>query len=309
MHDSDRLAERFEEHRSRLTAVAYRLLGSQRRGRRRRPGGVASPEPLGPERDREPAGVADHRRVPGVPEHAAGAPLAARGAAGPRRARAGRRAGSGSDPEHEVLLADAVGPALLVVLDTLAPAERVAFVLHDMFAVPFDEIAPIIGRTHGGGPPARQPRPPARARAGREPRRRPAPPGRAGRRVPRRRPRRRLRRPAGRARPRRRAARRPRPRCGRQRAGDPRGNRRRAVLPVRARRQAGRCSTATRRWSWMTGGRAAGRLRLHDQRRADRGHRPHRRSRAVGPSSTWRSWARRASAVDRTARDRRSRAG
>ena len=51
------------------------------------------------------------------------------------------------DPEHEVLLADSVGLALLVVLDTLAPAERVAFVLHDMFAVPFDEIAPILGRT------------------------------------------------------------------------------------------------------------------------------------------------------------------
>ena len=52
-----------------------------------------------------------------------------------------------ADPEHEALLADAVGLALLVVLDTLAPAERLAFVLHDMFAVPFDEIAPIVGRT------------------------------------------------------------------------------------------------------------------------------------------------------------------
>ena len=46
-------------------------------------------------------------------------------------------------PEHEALLADSVGLALLVVLETLAPAERLAFVLHDMFAVPFDEIAPI----------------------------------------------------------------------------------------------------------------------------------------------------------------------
>ncbi len=53
----------------------------------------------------------------------------------------------GVDPEHEVLLADAVGLALLVVLETLAPAERLAFVLHDMFAVPFDEIAPIVGRS------------------------------------------------------------------------------------------------------------------------------------------------------------------
>lgn len=51
------------------------------------------------------------------------------------------------DPEHQALLADSVGPALLVVLDTLAPAERLAFVLHDMFAVPFDEIAPIVGRS------------------------------------------------------------------------------------------------------------------------------------------------------------------
>jgi hypothetical protein len=51
------------------------------------------------------------------------------------------------DPEHEALLGDSVGLALLVVLETLSPAERVAFVLHDMFAVPFEEIAPIVGRT------------------------------------------------------------------------------------------------------------------------------------------------------------------
>ncbi len=51
------------------------------------------------------------------------------------------------DPEHEAVLADSVGLALLVVLDTLSPAERVAFVLHDMFAVPFEEIAPIVGRS------------------------------------------------------------------------------------------------------------------------------------------------------------------
>ena len=53
----------------------------------------------------------------------------------------------GVDPEQEALLGDSVGLALLVVLDSLAPAERVAFVLHDVFAVPFDEIAPIVGRT------------------------------------------------------------------------------------------------------------------------------------------------------------------
>jgi RNA polymerase sigma factor (sigma-70 family) len=53
----------------------------------------------------------------------------------------------GTNPEHEALLADSVGLALLVVLETLAPAERLAFVLHDMFAVPFDEIAPIVERS------------------------------------------------------------------------------------------------------------------------------------------------------------------
>ena len=53
----------------------------------------------------------------------------------------------GSSPEHEALLADSVGLALLVVLERLAPAERVAFVMHDMFAVPFEDIAPIVGRS------------------------------------------------------------------------------------------------------------------------------------------------------------------
>src|ERR671931_682569 len=55
--------------------------------------------------------------------------------------------GATTDPEHEAILADSVGLALLVVLDTLPPAERLAFVLHDMFAMPFDEIAPIVGRS------------------------------------------------------------------------------------------------------------------------------------------------------------------
>src|SRR5256885_14607925 len=53
----------------------------------------------------------------------------------------------GTDPEHEALLADSIGLALLIVLETLTPAERLAFVLHDMFAVPFDEIAPIVDRS------------------------------------------------------------------------------------------------------------------------------------------------------------------
>ncbi|MFK0258351.1 sigma-70 family RNA polymerase sigma factor [Streptomyces sp. NPDC090445] len=57
---------------------------------------------------------------------------------------------AGIDPEHEILTADSVGIALLVVLDTLSPAERLAFVLHDLFAVPFDEIAPVLGRTAAG---------------------------------------------------------------------------------------------------------------------------------------------------------------
>ena len=71
-----------------------------------------------------------------------------RGAAGRRTCltRSSIRA-DGTDPEHEALLADSVGLALLVVLETLAPAERLAFVLHDMFAVPFDEIAPIVDRS------------------------------------------------------------------------------------------------------------------------------------------------------------------
>src|SRR5262249_2565277 len=56
-------------------------------------------------------------------------------------------AGSKNDPEQELQLADSVGLALLVVLDTLSPAERVAFVLHDVFDLPFDEIAPIVNRT------------------------------------------------------------------------------------------------------------------------------------------------------------------
>src|SRR4029434_8667912 len=55
--------------------------------------------------------------------------------------------GEGADPEGEALLADSVGVALLVVLDTLTPAERLVFVLHDLFAMPFGEIGPIVGRS------------------------------------------------------------------------------------------------------------------------------------------------------------------
>jgi RNA polymerase sigma factor (sigma-70 family) len=147
MDESDWLAERFEEHRTRLRAVAYRILGSLSeaddavqeawlRLSRTDPGGV---ENLGgwlttvvarvslnvlrsrDVRREEPIGVR-------VPE-----PIVDRA--------------DGADPEHEALLADSVGLALLVVLETLSPAERLAFVLHDMFAVPFHEIAPIVDRS------------------------------------------------------------------------------------------------------------------------------------------------------------------
>src|SRR5580693_2492273 len=90
-----------------------------------------------------------------------------------------------TDPEHEALTADAVGLALLVVLETLTPAERLAFVLHDLFGVPFTQIGPIVGRT------------PDAVGNGRA-RRRPAPPTGDRRGLPGRRPGRRLRR-AGRA--------------------------------------------------------------------------------------------------------------
>ena len=147
MDEHDWLAERFEEHRPHLRAVAYRMLGSlsetddavQESWLRFSRAGASGVENLGgwlttivarvclnmlrlrQSRREEPLGA--H-----LPE-----PMVSRG--------------DGIDPEHEALLADSVGLALLVVLDTLAPAERLAFVLHDMFAVPFDEIAPIVGRS------------------------------------------------------------------------------------------------------------------------------------------------------------------
>ncbi|MEU1950161.1 sigma factor-like helix-turn-helix DNA-binding protein, partial [Streptomyces sp. NPDC020125] len=66
---------------------------------------------------------------------------------GPELPDLARETGDGGDPEEEAVLADSVGRALLVVLDTLGPAERIAFVLHDVFAVPFDRIAPIVERS------------------------------------------------------------------------------------------------------------------------------------------------------------------
>ena len=147
MDESDWLAERFEANRGHLRAVAYRMLGALSeaddavqeawlRLSRSDTSGVAN---LGgwlttvvarvcldmlrarKSRREEPLGV--H-----VPD-----PIVSRK--------------DGIGPEHEALLADSVGLALFVVLDTLAPAERLAFVLHDMFDVPFKEIAPIVGHS------------------------------------------------------------------------------------------------------------------------------------------------------------------
>jgi RNA polymerase sigma factor (sigma-70 family) len=147
MDDQEWLAERVEEHRARLRAVAYRMLGSlseaddavQEAWLRLSRADTSDVENLGGwlttvvarvslnmlrsrrSRGEEPLGV--H-----VPE-----PIIDRA--------------EGADPEHQALLADSVGLALLVVLETLPPAERLAFVLHDMFAVPFNEIAPIVERS------------------------------------------------------------------------------------------------------------------------------------------------------------------
>jgi RNA polymerase sigma-70 factor, ECF subfamily len=147
MPENDLLTEQFEAHRAHLRAVAYRMLGSlseaddavQEAWLRYSRAGTDGVESLGgwlttivarvclnmlrsrTTRREEPLDV----RIPD--------PIVSRGDA--------------IDPEHEALLADSVGLALLVVLEMLPPAERLAFVLHDMFAVPFDEIAPIVGRT------------------------------------------------------------------------------------------------------------------------------------------------------------------
>jgi RNA polymerase sigma-70 factor, ECF subfamily len=144
MDEHDVLAGRFETHRTRLRAVAYRMLGSaseaddavQETWLRLSRSDAGQIENLGgwlttavarvclnmlQSRREQPAGM--H-----LPEPAASD-------------------ADGIDPETEALSADSVGPALLVILHTLAPAERLAFVLHDMFAVPFDDIAGIVGRS------------------------------------------------------------------------------------------------------------------------------------------------------------------
>ena len=143
--------EEFEQNRDHLRAVAQRMLGSaaeaddavQEAWLR-----LSRSDTAGVENMRS---VADDGGQPHLPRHAPGPPDAARGSRRRVVRRAGRRPvrGREGDPEHEALLADSVGVALMVVLDTLAPAERLAFVLHDMFGVPFDEIGPIIDRNAG----------------------------------------------------------------------------------------------------------------------------------------------------------------
>jgi RNA polymerase sigma factor (sigma-70 family) len=141
------LTERFEENRTRLRGVAYRMLGSLTEAEDAvqeawlRLNGVdpASIENLGgwltTVVSRVCLDVLRGRKF--RREESISAQITE-----PRVVR-----GEGADPEGEALLADSVGVALLVVLDTLTPAERLVFVLHDLFAVPFDEIGSIVGRS------------------------------------------------------------------------------------------------------------------------------------------------------------------
>jgi RNA polymerase sigma-70 factor (ECF subfamily) len=147
MEERDWLAERFEEHRGRLRAVAYRMLGSlgeaddavQEAWLRLSRSDASEVENLGAWLTTVVGRISlnmlrsrDTRRERPLDVHVP-EPIVDRA--------------DGTDPEHEALLADSVGLALLVVLETLSPAERLAFVLHDIFAVPFDEIAPMVDRS------------------------------------------------------------------------------------------------------------------------------------------------------------------
>ena len=147
MHDQDWLAERFEANRPHLRGVAFRMLGSMTEAddavqeawiRLSRTDtsdvdnlrawlttviGRVCLNMLRSRRTRGESSLETHLPDPILSPQA------------------------GIDPEQEALLGDSVGLAMLVVLDSLAPAERIAFVLHDVFGVPFDEIAPIVGRT------------------------------------------------------------------------------------------------------------------------------------------------------------------
>ena len=147
MHEHEWLAERFEENRGHLRAVAYRMLGSlseaddavQEAWLRLSRSDTSGVENLGGWLTTVVARICLDmlRSRKARPEDSVGAHVP--DAIGNRE--------DGIDPEHEALLADSVGLALLVVLERLAPAERLAFVLHDMFDMSFDEIAPIVGRS------------------------------------------------------------------------------------------------------------------------------------------------------------------
>jgi RNA polymerase sigma-70 factor (ECF subfamily) len=145
--ESEWLADRFEEHRARLRAVAYRMLGSlaeaddavQDTWLRLSRAGASEVENLGGWLTTIVARVClnmlrsrNTRREESLGVHIPDPVIGHEGEL---------------QPEEEALLADSVGLALLVVLDTLSPAERLAFVLHDMFELPFEEIAPMVGRS------------------------------------------------------------------------------------------------------------------------------------------------------------------
>jgi RNA polymerase sigma factor (sigma-70 family) len=158
--DQNALAERFEQSRARLRAVAYRMLGSlaeaddavQEAWLRLGRSDAAGIDNLEGWLTTVVARVClDMLRAR---KARAGQPAIDSGAAGATThvpdpvVAPDREAGAGAaDPEQEALIADSIGLALLVVLETLPPPERVAFVLHDMFATPFEEIAPIVGRS------------------------------------------------------------------------------------------------------------------------------------------------------------------
>jgi RNA polymerase sigma factor (sigma-70 family) len=147
MDERDRLAERFQEHRPRLRAVAYRMLGSTSEA-------DDAVQEAWIRLSRSDAGEIDDLEAWLVT-------AVGRVALNMLRSRRTRREepldahlpdpivdrADGIDPEHEALLVDSVGLALLVVLETLTPAERLAYVLHDMFSVPFDEIGAILDRS------------------------------------------------------------------------------------------------------------------------------------------------------------------
>jgi RNA polymerase sigma factor (sigma-70 family) len=147
MNDDNLRVERFERNRTHLGAVAYRMLGS-----------VSEADDAVQE-----AWIRLNRSDTSEVENLDGwlTTVVARVCLDMLRSRKSRREEPlevhvpdpivtrdlSSDPEYEAVLADSVGLAMLVVLETLAPAERLAFVLHDMFGVPFDEIAPMVDRT------------------------------------------------------------------------------------------------------------------------------------------------------------------